>query len=304
MNQNRVSTTHASAFGLVWQSDIALEYFSTHRDQNAVVDVIVVGVNELRSRQPTSAINRGFVYHDGIRLKWDDEVSFDMYDGNRIEYFKGGNWTGKLPLTFYSTVAALTLAWRGLLPFHASAVEIDGKAVLVSGDTGAGKSTLTAGLVDQGACFVSDDLSVVGWSDVASQYVVYPGRPTLRLYPTTASWISESETVAAPQDERGKLLLRLHRQTKSTALPLAGLIQIGSGIDPVPAVVNYRILTQQLFRPKWMAQLRDDVERKHALFDLAKAIRVVRHRPHDVREKSVFVQSALEALGNIRSTLL
>jgi hypothetical protein len=174
----------------------------------------------------------------------------------------------------------------------------------VCGISGAGKSKLTAGLVEQGAHFISDDLSVVGWSEAASGYVVYPGRPTLRLYPTTASWISESDIVAGPQDERGKQLLRLHRQTQAATVPLAYMIQIGSNVDPVPGFVNYGILNHQLFRPKWMAQLRFHAERKRALVELSKVIRIVRHRPYDVREKTVFVQSALEALGSIRSTML
>ena len=49
-----------------------------------------------------------------------------------------------MPAAFYSTVAALTLAWRGALPCHASAVEIDGRAILIAGPSGAGKSTLCA----------------------------------------------------------------------------------------------------------------------------------------------------------------
>jgi hypothetical protein len=302
MNHNPFST--AAAFGLSWQSDTQLEYFSMQEVEPAVADVTLRAVHALRSRQPKSAINRGFVFADGVRFKWNDEVTFDMFDGNRIEYLMGPGWTGKLPLTFYSTVAALTVAWRGLLPFHASAVEIDGSAVLVSGSGGAGKSTLTAGLVDQGARFISDDLSVVGWSDAAGGYVVYPGRPTLRLYPTTASWISESEIVEGPQDERGKQLLRLHCQTEAKSIPLAFLIQIGAGTAPISGVVKYEILARQLFRPKWMAQLPHHAEQKRALAELSKLIRIVRHKPHDVREKSAFEQNALEALGRIRSTAI
>jgi serine kinase of HPr protein (carbohydrate metabolism regulator) len=54
--------------------------------------------------------------------------------------------------------APLMLASRALLPFHASTVTIDGRAVLIAGPAGAGKSTLAAALTALGARWLADDL--------------------------------------------------------------------------------------------------------------------------------------------------
>ncbi|MDF0543268.1 HPr kinase/phosphatase C-terminal domain-containing protein [Sphingobium sp. H39-3-25] len=44
---------------------------------------------------------------------------------------------------------------------HASTVSIDGRAVMLSGSSGAGKSDLALRLIDRGARLVSDDYTVV-----------------------------------------------------------------------------------------------------------------------------------------------
>ncbi|GGB33477.1 HPr kinase [Sphingomonas metalli] len=49
----------------------------------------------------------------------------------------------------------------GALTLHASTVAIDGRAVMLTGASGAGKSDLALRLIDRGALLVSDDYTVV-----------------------------------------------------------------------------------------------------------------------------------------------
>lgn len=44
---------------------------------------------------------------------------------------------------------------------HASTVALDGRAVIISGPSGSGKSDLTLRLIDRGFCLVSDDRTIV-----------------------------------------------------------------------------------------------------------------------------------------------
>jgi serine kinase of HPr protein (carbohydrate metabolism regulator) len=48
---------------------------------------------------------------------------------------------------------------------HASTVAIDGKAVLIGGPSGSGKSDLALRLIDRGAALVSDDYTIVRRTD-------------------------------------------------------------------------------------------------------------------------------------------
>jgi hypothetical protein len=49
----------------------------------------------------------------------------------------------------------------GRLRFHAGAVERDGEVVMIAGDSGRGKSTLTAALVQRGFAYLTDELAAI-----------------------------------------------------------------------------------------------------------------------------------------------
>lgn len=70
---------------------------------------------------------------------------------------------------------------RGILPLHASVVQVGGHGVAFCGPTGAGKSTLAAWLVERGYRLVGDDLSrfEIGVEGLAC---VYPSAPRLKLW--------------------------------------------------------------------------------------------------------------------------
>ena len=70
---------------------------------------------------------------------------------------------------------------RGLLPLHANAVEIEGKAVAFMGASGEGKSTLAAWFHDRGYRIIADDVCVVRFDEEGQAYAA-PGLPRLRLW--------------------------------------------------------------------------------------------------------------------------
>jgi hypothetical protein len=69
---------------------------------------------------------------------------------------------------------------RGLLPLHANAVEVDGRAVAFMGESGAGKSTLAAWFHDRGHRVVADDVCVIRFDGDTA--IAQPGLPRLRLW--------------------------------------------------------------------------------------------------------------------------
>ena len=70
---------------------------------------------------------------------------------------------------------------RGLLPLHANAIEIDGKAVAFMGESGAGKSTLAAWLHDRRYRVIADDVCVVRLGS-RGEVLAAPGLPRFRLW--------------------------------------------------------------------------------------------------------------------------
>jgi hypothetical protein len=79
-----------------------------------------------------------------------------------------------------SAIGAL-LHQRGLLPLHANAIDLGGRAVAFSGHSGAGKSTIAAWFHDRGYPILADDVCVIGF-DEAGHALAHPGIPRLRLW--------------------------------------------------------------------------------------------------------------------------
>jgi hypothetical protein len=79
------------------------------------------------------------------------------------------------------------LRLHGILGTHAGVVEIDGRAVLLSGRSGRGKSTLTLGLVRRGAGWLTDELALIGPDD----RTILPYPRALHVSPATAALLPE-----------------------------------------------------------------------------------------------------------------
>ena len=75
-------------------------------------------------------------------------------------------------------VQAILWHQRGLLPLHASAISVSGRAVALAGPSGVGKSTLAAALSGKHSV-LADDICIVDTSDRAT---MLPSTPRLRLW--------------------------------------------------------------------------------------------------------------------------
>jgi serine kinase of HPr protein (carbohydrate metabolism regulator) len=96
--------------------------------------------------------------------------------------------------------------------FHASCVAVGGRAVLIAGDSGAGKSDLALRLIDRGAALVSDDQVVLSAED--GQLIA-----------------SAPATIAGQIEVRGLGIMAMpHR----TAMPVSLLIQLGAPAERMP----------------------------------------------------------------------
>lgn len=83
---------------------------------------------------------------------------------------------------------------RGQLAIHCSCVEKDGNALLISGNSGSGKSTITSGLLEKGYSFMADDMSVVKM-DENGEVLATAAFPYQKLCRDVA------ETISIPMEE-------------------------------------------------------------------------------------------------------
>jgi len=74
---------------------------------------------------------------------------------------------------------------RGLLPLHASAIAVGGKAVAIGGPSGAGKSTFAAVLASAGHVVLADDIAIVD----PTSTTVLTGQRRLRLWRSALEYL-------------------------------------------------------------------------------------------------------------------
>ncbi|MEE9606231.1 MAG: hypothetical protein V3U03_00725 [Myxococcota bacterium] len=121
-----------------------------------------------------------------FQLTYADGTAFSVdRGGRRIR----GSWAAPFTLEDAVTyllgpVLGFALRLRGGIVLHASAVAIDGSAVLFLGASGAGKSTLAAALARRGHPVLCDDAAAL--TGDGDRMAVLPGSPRIRLWSDAA----------------------------------------------------------------------------------------------------------------------
>jgi hypothetical protein len=202
-SQTRLSPLAVKAFGLVIHPNIPIPGLE-NAEVSAVSDVpLRIDLQEERTLVSADALRSGRVLW--VSQELDDAGApqvvvrhlargglyhFAYSDGTEFVIDPGGTrvqgtWRGGATLEDTATyllgpVVAFVLRLRGFLAVHASAVEMDGCAVLFAGPSGAGKSTTAAAFALNGWPVLTDDLAVIVPRD--DRLEVVPSYPRLRLW--------------------------------------------------------------------------------------------------------------------------
>ncbi|AZV56474.1 hypothetical protein [Clostridium sp. AWRP] len=99
---------------------------------------------------------------------------------------------------------------REILPLHGSCINIGGKGILLTGISGAGKSTIGRALLSQGCKMVTDDVAAITLNDL-NEPIVYPSYPSQKLW----------EDAIERMDEKvqGKSLNRISNDLNKYSVP-------------------------------------------------------------------------------------
>lgn len=191
-----------------------------------------------------------------------DVATFRVTEGSRIVVDAVPEAARRnVRLFLLGSAMGLLLHQRGLLPLHASAVEIDGKAVAFMGASGAGKSTLAAWFHDRGHRILADDVLVVRFG-ADGQAMALPGMPRLRLW-KEALELSGREprgferSYAGDDDwEKYDVPLPVHAPS-AKGLPLAVLYQLGfaaPGIRSLNGLAAAETVFANTYRGRFVAE--------------------------------------------------
>jgi hypothetical protein len=107
---------------------------------------------------------------------------FLLEDGDRIIFTPvSERSTEDVPIFILGTMFGILLHQREQIVLHASAVEVNGKAVAFCGSSGEGKSTLAAALARRGYRLITDDICAISFAPNSAP-VVHPDGRQLKLW--------------------------------------------------------------------------------------------------------------------------
>jgi hypothetical protein len=111
-----------------------------------------------------------------------DIARFLLNDGREIVVApESDEGAADIPIFILGTVFGILLHQREQIVLHASAVRVNGKAVLFCGSSGTGKSTLAAALAQRGYPLVTDDVCTLS-ADGPGAPLVHPDGRQLKLW--------------------------------------------------------------------------------------------------------------------------
>lgn len=97
---------------------------------------------------------------------------------------------------YLNQVLPLVLSRQGKLVFHASCVEVAGRATVFVAESGGGKSTLAASFAAGGYRFLTDDGLVL--EKAGGGFQVLPSHPSIRLWEDSQEALLAAKAAAAP----------------------------------------------------------------------------------------------------------
>ncbi len=193
---------------------------------------------------------------------------YEIADENSVNLFLEGSVLGAL------------LHQRGILPFHGSSFQYNGKGIMICGHSGVGKSSVTAAFCQRGGVFINDDISPVAVSD--PEITILPVKTRIKLWKEALKkleigqnglsrirpgmdkfYLSAEERVDTGHKLDRIFVLASHQKEEYLAKELDG-------------IAKYNVLRHQIYRRVYLKGM-PETEKKYfgQLFALAKKVSVV-----------------------------
>jgi hypothetical protein len=196
---------------------------------------------------------------------------FLVTDGQEIafEAERGGD-DADIPLFILGRVFGILLHQRERIALHASAVRVNGKAILFCGSSGAGKSTLAAALAQRGYPLVTDDFCTLT-ADGSGLPIVHPNGRQLKL------WAQAIEQLDLAQRRGERVRASLEKFYVEPSEVITEPLALGAvyalrearpphrpGIERLKAADAAAVLRQSAYRPKLLKPMGQKTNYFHA----------------------------------------
>jgi hypothetical protein len=214
---------------------------------------------------------------------------FLIENGEQIVFApESGAGAEDVPVFILGTVFGVLLHQREQIVLHASAVEVNGRAIAFCGPSGAGKSTLAAALAQRGYRPISDDLCALSLAPNGAA-IVHPDGRRLKLW---AQAINKLKLEAARGEPVRRCLEKFYvapPDAITESVPLGAIYALGEarhfggqGIEQPNVVDCALLLRNHAYRPLLIARLQQKERYFRAAAQIADKSRIFSlNRPLD-----------------------
>lgn len=251
------------AFGLRIASGIDLPELTPDHDRSAPADVEIAFGDAGVSPSGATRIDPAFaVAPRDCLIEFAGVARYRIRDGASVVVEPARDAAERrVRLNLLGAAFGVICHQRGILPLHASVVEIDGRCAAFLGRSGAGKSTMAAALQARGARLLGDDICAIHMP-AGDRAFVWPGVAFLKLWDDSAQALGYGDR---PENLPRSLKLHFAATAEAPAMDprrLDGLYVLAEAVgateaapEAMPSADALNALLTNTFRPTVMAAM-------------------------------------------------
>lgn len=286
-------------FGLKVESEIELDEVPTGIGGDVLIKRGIV-------ERPKEAVFAGDVFALQDQLFYLDVPGvgrFQVENGETITVDADPEATNEqLKLYILGSCFGCLLHQRHIIPLHGSVLDVEGRGVLITGMSGAGKSTVANALIARGFPFVTDDVAAVTFET---------GEPFVHLaYPSQKLWedvvdrwdIVDKRAVTRQVEGRTKFSVVRKQEFAKAGVPLRVMIELVPvegetelEVLPITGMEKIKTLISHTYRTELVSHLRPNGAYLQQILTLAEQLQIFRiKRPVGVPLENKICDQILE----------
>lgn len=171
---------HYQAYGFNFSSELKIDEMIPGGDGKDIK--IKTGITPKTIENPVYTGKLVIISNNQALITVKDIAKFFISEGKLIviEKIETASFE-EVKLYLLGIILGIIMHQRNELILHANVLNINDYAVLLAGNSGAGKSTFTALMLEKGLYLVSDDIALIRFDDKNNPWV-YPGFPRIKLH--------------------------------------------------------------------------------------------------------------------------
>ena len=290
--------TYYEVYGLVVKSELELKELekSTSTDFEVLIEK---GKVPKKLENPEKIGVRFQAKKNEFLLSVDNICKFYISNGNNIVIENIGNPSlSEIKLFLLGSAFGALIFQRGKVPFHGSTVLINGKAVIISGVSGAGKSTVTAELVLRGYPIIADDVSLI---DIVDKSVcVFPGFARIKLWADTIDLLKIEDKLEKIRPQLEKYSFPVDNyHNKETEISNVVIIKTkntqGVTIEEIKGIEKFKILNNNIYRKQFAKPLKVEQYQFKIVSQMSSKVKLfILERPNSTNSVKEVADSILE----------